>query len=305
MSYAAPAYLVGGIVGTGSTTGSNQLTITLTEDVVASDEFLCRGLMIVVASSEAYATAPWRLVSTDQALRTPTITDSLVNKFRAPYYDRENAMTSPFHAWTIYRYDANYFHLLRGAWDYILYNPLSAGDTITIDYSHAPDLDWLSANIHVIHDLHPDHSAWLSNMISGAFFPEGYPLQFDIVNQPVSIIQPDGSSIIQPNPDPYWTGQCLFFVCSFDDDDDFSVVISPDIIIPNREYILSRSGVFSVSYSTFNFGVSTHRNGLLTVVTTSPSGYFHFLMVSGTPGIDGAIPYPSPNGPISMKAVVH
>jgi len=309
MSYPVGPTL-GAIVGTASVTGSNQLTITLTADVPKSDNNLCRGLMIYVASSEDTASAPLSLVSgAEQTLRTPVISDSLVNKFRAPYFDRENSIQDPFQIWTNYRSSGGKSHMIRGGWNYIVYNTLLAGQTITLDYSHAPALDWLSANVHLITGVPPNDYAWQEQIVATS--PETVPITINLLTGSAYNVF-EGYSVLLPIPHKWWAGLCIFSVLSLHDNEDFSAVGAEYVNIPNKQYSIVRSGVFSIAYSTYNFtnqtdssfGSMRHSNSNLILTTSVAGGYFAWLITVGLGTVYGAIPYPAPTGAISMKAIV-
>lgn len=156
---------IGGVVGEAEDTGTNVLEVVLTDDVPAGTPTTTSGLIIVAACETDYIDFENPVSST--ILSYPaSVTDDAPS---VPPYSAPNTLAGAVMdvqpdagvASIVNFPDPTYNKLLAllGGWHYRILAPLTAGDTITIDYSHLPPLDWISARLHVITGLWNDADA--------------------------------------------------------------------------------------------------------------------------------------------------
>jgi len=310
--------LLGALIGTGSVTGSNILEITLNAQAPRSDFNTTRGVMIFVSSSEPSATAPSSFDGTAQNKRTPTISDSLGVSLTPPYGSTlQNQTASLFYTWLTYMDHAGQNYMIRGAWDYVIYHTIPAGGTITLDYSHAPPMDWLAANVHLVSNI-TRGGRFFQDILGLAVVTEGQGVTIDLVGGTVLNITGSGS-FSQPFTYKYLAGMCLFAIVSLRDDQDFSVVGGDVINIPNKQYSLTRAGHCRMAYSVYHysnyndnsssfFWQRYHSQATVTIKTAlagGTSGYYNWLLAEGTPGIFWGEPDPQLGSITSMKAKLH
>jgi hypothetical protein len=135
---------VGAMVGEAEVTGANVLEITLTADVPASTPDKARHLMIAIASKQTFADDA---DPTGDDERYPAVSDTAgFGTYLKPNRLMGRVLTS---CWALIGAGPSRLEF-RGGFAYLILSDLHVGDTITIDYSDVPDLDWLAARLHVV-----------------------------------------------------------------------------------------------------------------------------------------------------------